>query len=70
MGVLELREELQKYIEEGDKNLLDVLYKTAKSYIEQNQLDEMIVEGEDDIASNRVHSQGDVQKMIEDWTKE
>lgn len=70
MGVLELREELRKYIEIGDNKFLDALYKSAKEYIEQKQLDRMIAEGEEDIKKGRVHSQNEVQKMIEDWTKE
>tara|TARA_R110002096_G_C14142182_1_gene683029 strand:+ start:65 stop:277 length:213 start_codon:yes stop_codon:yes gene_type:complete len=70
MKALELREELHKYIEIGDPQFLDALYKTAKSYIEQKQLDRMIAEGEEDINSGRVHSQDEVQKMIENWTKE
>jgi len=69
MDALELREELRKYIEIGDKNFLNVLHRTAKSYIEQKQLDRMIAEGEEDIVAGRVHSQTDVQKMIDDWTK-
>ena len=70
MGSLEIREELHKYIEIGDKQFLNVLYNTAKSYIEQKKLDRMIAEGEADIEAGRLHSQQDVQKMIEDWTKE
>ena len=37
--------------------------------IEQKQMDGKIAEGEEDIKSGRLHSQDDVQKMIEDWTK-
>ena len=70
MSVLELREELHKYIEIGDNKFLDALYKTAKEYIEQKQLDRMIAEGEEDIKAGRVHSQKEVQKMIENWTKQ
>jgi len=70
MGALELREELRKYIEIGDGNFLKALHKTAKLYIEQKQFDRMIAEGEEDIKAGRVHSQDEVQKMIEGWTKE
>jgi predicted transcriptional regulator len=70
MDALELREELRNYIEIGDKNFLSILHKTAKSYMEQKQLDRMVAEGEEDISAGRVHSQEDVQKMIDDWTKE
>lgn len=70
MGALEIREELHKYIEIGDKQFLNTLYETAKNYMEQKRLDRMIAEGEADIKAGRLHSQKDVQKMIEDWTKE
>lgn len=70
MGALELREELRKYIEIGDKNFLNALYETAKAYMEQKRLDRMIDEGEEDIKAGRLHSQDEVQKMIESWTKE
>lgn len=70
MGAIELREELRKYIEIGDGNFLKALHNTARSYIEQKQYDRMIAEGEEDIKAGRVHSQNEVQKMIEGWTKE
>ncbi len=70
MGALELREELHKYIEIGDNKFLDVLYKTAKEYIEQKQLDRMIAEGEEDIKAGRTHSLKEAKKMVDDWTKE
>jgi len=69
MGALEIREELRKYIEIGDKQFLNTLYKTAKSYIEQKKLDRMIAEGEEDIKAGRVHSQSEVKKMIDNWTR-
>ena len=69
MGALEIREELLKYIEIGDKQFLNTLYKKANSYIEQKKLDRMIAEGEEDIKSGRVHSQSEVKKMIDNWTK-
>lgn len=70
MEALELREKLRKYIEIGDGNFLEALHKTAKSYIEQKQYERIIAEGEEDIKAGRVHSQNEVQKMIEGWTKE
>lgn len=68
MEALELREELRKYIEIGDRNFLKALHKTAKSYIEQKQDERMIAEDEKDIKAGSVHSQDEAQKMIEDWT--
>lgn len=69
MSTTEIKEELHKYIEIGDEQFIDKLYQTAKSYMEQKRLDRMIVEGEEDIKAGRLHSQEDVQKMINDWTK-
>jgi len=69
MSTLEIKEELYKYIEIGDKQFIDKLYETAKSYIDQKRLDRMIAEGEEDIKAGRLHSQEEVQKMIKDWTK-
>jgi len=69
MSTIEIKEELYRYIEIGDKQFIDKLYQTAKSYIEQKRLDRMIAEGEEDIKAGRLHSQEDVQKMIKDWTK-
>jgi len=70
MSTLEIKQELHRYIEIGDNQFVDTLYKTAKKYIEQKRLDRMIAEGEDDIKANRVHSQKEVQKMTENWTKQ
>jgi len=70
MGAVELREELRKYIEIGDVKFLNKLYKTAQEYIEQRRLDLMIAEGEEDIKTGKLHSQDEVQQMIENWTKE
>ena len=68
MSTIEIRKELHKFIEIGDSQFLDTLYKTAHSYMEQKRLDRMIAEGEEDIKAGRLHSLDDVQKMIDDWT--
>ena len=69
MSTLEIKQELHRYIEIGDNQFIDTLYKTAKTYIKQKRLDKMIAEGEEDIKAGRVHNQEDVKKMIKDWTK-
>lgn len=68
MSSIEIKEELYKYIEIGDKQFIDKLYQTAKSYMKQKRMDRMIAEGEEDIKAGRLHNQEDVQKMINDWT--
>lgn len=70
MGALEIREELHKYIEIGDKQFLNTLYKTAKSYIEQKNLDRMIAEGEADIKTGKTYGLKEAKKMVDDWEKE
>lgn len=70
MGALEIREELHKYIEIGDKQFLNTLYKTAKSYIEQKNIDRMIAEGEADIKAGRTYSLKEAKKMVDNWEKE
>lgn len=69
MSTLEIKEELHKLIEIGNNQFIDTLYQTAKSYMEQKRLDQMIAEGEEDIKAGRLHSQQEVQKMIDDWTQ-
>ena len=69
MTTTEAKKELSRLIEIGDDQLIDKMYNTAKSYMEQKRLDRMIAEGEADIEAGRLHSLEDVQKMINDWTK-
>lgn len=54
---------------EAVKNLIKSLRKVkASSLIEQKYQDELMAEAEADIKAGRLHSQDDVQKMIENWT--
>ena len=70
MDTLEIKKELQYYIETGNDKLVERLYKTAKAlYEEQLELDRMIEEGEEDIRSGRVHSMDEVEKMMKEWRK-
>ena len=69
MSALELRQEMLELIKNEDDSSLKNLYKIIKSYKQQRQLDKMILEGEDDIKSGRLHSQSEVQKMIENWVQ-
>ncbi len=70
MKTKEIKNKLREYIEGGDSDLLLKLHETAIEYINQKKLDTMIAEGEKDISDENLHSQDDVQKMIETWTKE
>jgi len=68
MGALELRDELQEFIEIGDTKFIALLHKTAKEYIERKKRDRMIEEGEADIAAGRIHSQQEIKDQIKNWT--
>lgn len=69
MSTLELRQEMLNMIKNEDDSSLKSLCQLIKSYKQQRQLDKMIAEGEEDIKAGRLHSQSDVQKMIESWVK-
>jgi hypothetical protein len=44
-----------------------MFYEMAKAYVIQIKKDRMIAESEDDIKSGKIHSQTEVQKIIESW---
>ena len=69
MSTLEIRQEMLELIKNEDESSLKKLYQVIKSYKHQRQLDKMITEGEEDIKAGRLHSQSEVQKMIENWAK-
>ena len=45
------------------------MLKPIKSHKQQYKLEKMIAEGEDDIKAGKLHSQSEVQKMIENWVQ-
>lgn len=67
MSTLELKQELHDFIDEGDEKIVKMFYEMAKAYIVQIKKDKMIAESEDDIKAGKIHSQTEVQKMIESW---
>ena len=67
MSALEIRKELQDFINQEDEISLKGFYSLAKSYMEQCRMDKMIAEGEEDIKAGRLHSQAEAQKIIESW---
>jgi len=67
MSTLELKQELHDFIDEGDEKFVKMFYEMAKAYIVQIKKDKMIAESEDDIKAGKIHSQTEVQKMIESW---
>jgi len=69
MRAIEIREELHYFANQSDDKTLKKFYEIAKDYIVQIRKDKMIAESEEDIKAGRIHSQDDVQKMIESWVK-
>jgi hypothetical protein len=67
MSTLEIKQELHKFVNEGDEKFVKMFYEMAKAYIAQIKKDKMIAESEDDIKAGKIHSQIDVQKIIESW---
>jgi hypothetical protein len=67
MSTLELKQELHQLINEGDEKFVKMFYEMAKAYSVQIKKDKMIAESEEDIKAGKIHSQIEVQKMIESW---
>ncbi len=67
MSTLELKQELHQFIDEGDEKFVKMFYEMAKAYSVQIKKDKMIAESEEDIKAGKIHSQIEVQKMIESW---
>ena len=68
MSTLELKKELHQIIDSSDKNLIEDFYNYITAHIDKEKHCRMIAESEDDIKSGSIHSQTDVQKIIESWT--
>ncbi len=67
MKALEIRDELHKFVDIGDPQFLEAMYKAAKNYMEQKRKDRMIAEGEADIKAGRTHSLKEARKIIDNW---
>ena len=67
MSTLELKQELHEIINNGDEKFVKLFYDLAKKYVAQIKKDKMIAESEEDIKAGKIHSQTEVQKMIESW---
>ena len=69
MSTLELKKELHQIIDNSDTNLVKDFYSIITAYLAKSENSRMIVESEEDIKSGRIHSQEEVQKIIESWTE-
>lgn len=67
MSTLEIKQELQEFINTGDDKFIKMLYEKAKAYREQLRKDKMIAEAEADIKAGRLHSSEEIKDFIENW---
>ncbi len=67
MDTTTLKEELHQLIEKGDESFVKNFYKLAKIYIEKAKIDQMIMEGEEDIKAGRIYSSQEIKDFIDSW---
>jgi hypothetical protein len=69
MSTIEIKNELHAIIDNGDEYNLKGFYTIIKEYLQRSENSKMIAESEIDIKLGNIHSQAEVQKMIENWTE-
>ena len=69
MKALELKQELHKFINQGDDKFIKMFYEMAKAYMQQLQHDKLIAESEKDIQSGNVYNLEETQKIIDSWNE-
>lgn len=67
MDTANLKEELHQLIEKGDESFVKNFYKLAKIYLERSQMDQLIIEGEEDIEAERIYSSREIKNFIDSW---
>ncbi len=69
MSTVDIRRELQDFINQEDDTALLNFYKMTKSYIEQRREDKLMAEAEEDIKKGRLYSQDQIKDQIRSWTE-
>ncbi len=69
MSALELKKELHQIIDNSDTNFVKDIYTIITAYLAKSQNNQMIAESEKDIKLGHIHSQDEVQKIIDSWTE-
>lgn len=69
MSTLEIKKELHTFIDNGDEDSLKGFYNLIKNYLNSSENSKMIVDSEIDIKMGNIHSQNEVQNIIESWTE-
>lgn len=67
MNSKELKQELHNIIDNGNDDSLKGFYNVIKDYLNSSENSKMIAESEIDIKLGNIHSQQEVQKIIENW---
>lgn len=62
-----LKQELHQLIDKGDESFVKNFYKLAKLYVERTRLDQMILEGEEDIKAERIYTSQEIENFIDSW---
>lgn len=67
MNSKELKQELHNIIDNCNDDSLKGFYNVIKDYLNSSENSKMIAESEIDIKLGNIHSQQEVQKIIENW---
>lgn len=70
MSTLEIKRELHNYIEIGNDEFVENLYKMVKDQLCQMETERMIEEGEEDIRAGRTYSLAEAKKIIDNWEEQ
>ena len=68
MSTKELQLELHSIIDNSNKESVVGFYNLIKDYLQNSENSKMIAESEIDIKTGKIHSQTEVQNIIESWT--
>ena len=67
MSSIEKKKELHEFIDYVSNDSIELFYDAIKEYINNSENDKKIAASEIDIKLDNLHSQSEVQKMIESW---
>ena len=67
MSSIEKKQELHELIDFVSNDSIELFYDAIKEYINNSENDKKIATSEIDIKLDNLHSQSEVQKMIESW---
>lgn len=69
MSTKEIKQELHTIIDNGNDDSLKGFYNIIKEYLNRSENSKLIAESEIDIKMGNIHSQTEVQKLIQSWTE-